>query len=121
MQGSLQHIKRPPHILHPETTHMRRNNHIPRPPQRVALGQRLRVRNIEHRPGQRPIIQRFHQRRLIQDLPPADIRDIWPPRRGAGVRQEGKFSRPKEVGGRGCEREGDDEEVDGLREEGVEI
>ena len=75
---------------------MRRNQTVPRPPQRMPLGQRFRIRHVEGGASDPVLIERLHQGVGVHDGAARDVGD-----EGAGGTQEGEVVRRDELGG-GC-------------------
>jgi len=71
-----QHLERPLRICITRAANMRRDQDIGCRPERIILGQRLRISHIESSTTDLVRLQRLNQRLLVNDLTPSNIRNI---------------------------------------------
>lgn len=119
-------IKRAVDILLPQRTHMRRDDHILRIPQRIVFRQGFRVRHIQRRPAENLIIQRRDQGLLIQNRATGDVdqerfrsSSSFGLGRAASTPEQSKFLGSKQAPCRRRERQSDDKRVQARREKRV--
>lgn len=95
---------------------VRRDDDVLGAPQRVAVGQRLRVRHVEGGAADQARVQGLDQVRRVDDGPARDVGDEGL-LGGEDLELGGREQVRRLVG----QREGDDEEVEPRGEEGVEL
>lgn len=91
-----QYPKSPFSINIRRSTHMRRNQHIRRRPQRVISRQRLGISYIQRCTAYQAIVKGLDERRLIDDLSASDVSDVCAAR--VGCVEESEFVGGEEVG-----------------------
>lgn len=114
-----QNPQTPPPLTPTLPRDMRRNKAIPRGPQPAPRRQRLGVRDIDGRAPNPAVLERINQRVLVDDRAAGDIHHKGAT--SAPSAENVKLLAAQQLCRRWGERQRDHEEIEVLREEGVEV